>query len=268
MSPIASNPADQTIRIAQIQRLAQKGTWRLDTMRSHQRDVLIWFTRGQGRITVGGVTRGFGPHNAIFVPAGVMHCYDVTAAVSGVVAYLPKISHVTMPTSHTHLRIRDAQSQSELTGLLDTLQRELESDRPAAMQAASMYAGLLSVWIARQIETGDADAPKQTAATRLVAQYTDLIEHSLGAGLSAGNYAEQLGVTATHLSRVCKSTCGRNASTLLNERRISEARRLLAETKEPINAIASDLGYRSAAYFSRAFHDHTGATPTDFRRSA
>jgi AraC-like DNA-binding protein len=192
----------------------------------------------------------------------------VSANVSGVVAYLPKISHVTMPTNHTHLRIRDAQSQSELTGLLDTLQRELDSDKPAAMQAASMYAGLLSVWIARQVETGDADAPRQTAAMKLVKQYTDLIEHGLHSGQTAGNYAETLGVTSTHLTRVCKSTCGRNASTLLAERLISEAQSLLSDTKRPINEIAANLGYRSPAYFSRAFQSHTGVTPSRFRQSA
>lgn len=263
-----SDPQDQNIRLVQLQRVAQQGKWRFETMRSHQRDILLWFTRGQGRITVGGVTRGFGPHNAIFIPAGVMYCHDISATMSGVVAYIPRLSHVTMPSSHMHLRIRDAHVQAELTGLLDTLKRELDSDRPAAMQAASMYAGLLSVWLARQIETNAVDTPDQTAAIKLVTKYTDLIENGLGTGESAGGYAAKMGVTATHLSRVCKATCGRNASTLLSERLISEARYLLVETQRPVNQIATDLGYRSAAYFSRAFQSQTGQTPSRFRKSA
>jgi AraC-like DNA-binding protein len=36
----------------------------------------------------------------------------------------------------------------------------------------------------------------------------------------------------------------------------------------PIKDIASSLGFASAAYFTRAFQNHTGRTPSQFRRGA
>ena len=81
------------------------------------------------------------------------------------------------------------------------------------------------------------------------------------------DYARELGVTPTHLSRVCRETCGRPASALLHDRQLFEARRLLAETKIPVQDIAEALGFGSAAYFSRSFQARTGKTPTAFRRA-
>ncbi|HDR29511.1 helix-turn-helix domain-containing protein, partial [Rhodovulum sp.] len=73
--------------------------------------------------------------------------------------------------------------------------------------------------------------------------------------------------TSTHLTRTCNQTCGRSASDLLAERKIGEARRLLADTRAPIKEIAAALGYASPAYFTRAFQSRTGTTPTAFRKA-
>lgn len=34
----------------------------------------------------------------------------------------------------------------------------------------------------------------------------------------------------------------------------------------PIAQIASDTGFKSAAYFSKFFHEHVGSSPVQFRR--
>jgi AraC-like DNA-binding protein len=50
------------------------------------------------------------------------------------------------------------------------------------------------------------------------------------------------------------------------ERRITEAKALLRETREPIKAIAANLGFHDAAHFSRRFRAWVGQTPLDYRR--
>ena len=68
-------------RVVPLGRLAQGGRWRTEAMRGYPNPVLMWFTRGQGRFTMAGVTRGFGAHNAFFLPPGTMHGFEVTAQV-------------------------------------------------------------------------------------------------------------------------------------------------------------------------------------------
>ncbi len=259
-------PPQADIRISSVQQLAQGGRWRTEAMRSHGRDLLLWFTCGQGRITVAGVTRGYGAHNAIFIPAGTMHGFETTAKVFGSAVFLPTGLGIPMPDSPLHLRIRDNTAQNELSAILQDMQSECASDLPMRETALMHMAGLLSVWLRRQALRSGEEAPHPGRGEMLVRRYTEMIERDLTSGKSVAEYAAELGVTPTHLSRLCNRACGRPASALLADRLIFEARRLLSETRDPINVIARRLGYGSPAYFTRAFQQHTGLTPSAFRK--
>jgi hypothetical protein len=52
-------PSGSQARLMAIPRLAAGGRWRVEAMRSLSEPMLLWFTKGQGRITVAGVTRGY-----------------------------------------------------------------------------------------------------------------------------------------------------------------------------------------------------------------
>jgi AraC family transcriptional activator of pobA len=100
-----------------------------------------------------------------------------------------------------------------------------------------------------------------------VARFTALLETEFRSGAGVGDMAAALGVTPTHLTRCCRAACGRSAIDLLQDRRIFEARRLLAETDLPVGRVGESLGFTSAAYFTRAFQHMTGVTPSAFRRA-
>ena len=259
--------APSNLRIVPIARLAQGGRWRAEAMRALSEPCLLWFTRGQGRITMGGETRGYGPHNAVFIPAGVMHGFEVGPQTHGQAIFFGRDSDVTLPEMPQHLRIREAGPQAELSGIIEAVQRELDSTRPGADRAARHHLGLLGVWLERQIAPANADTPRPSAAKRLVARYSALLERDFRSGHGVSDFAAELGVTSTHLTRSCRETCGRAAHDLLQDRKMFEARRLLADTRVPVKQIADALGFASPAYFTRAFHAKTGKTPTQFRRA-
>lgn len=236
-------------------------------MRSLSEPCLIWFTKGQGRITVSGVTRGYTAHNAVFVPAGIMHAFEAGPQVFGTALFFGRSADVVLPKSALHLRIRDVHSQQELNVLLDSLGRELDSGTPAHDRAAAAYAGLIGVWLERQARKADViEAPRQDATRRLVTRYTALLERNYRTGMGVAEFAAALGVTPTHLTRCCNAACGHPAIALLQDRRLFEARKLLTETRLPVGKIAEQLGFTSAAYFSRAFQHLAGKSPTAFRK--
>ena len=251
MHPLAQNP--------------QAGRWRTEAMRSHATPRLVFIAKGQGRITVAGLTRGYNVNNLIFIPAHTMYGMEVGPTVFGQILTIPAAMAAEWPAEPVHLRLRDVTVQREFTTLLDALERELKQATPS--RAAHYHLGLLSVFFERQVallptEPGIAD----TTAARLVAAYTDLIERDYRSGKGVAQYAAALGVTTTHLTRCCKQTCGRAALALLNDRLTYEACVLLRESALPIRQIAADLGFTSAAYFTRAFQARMGRTPSDFRR--
>lgn len=260
-------PEPSQMRLVAIPRLAAGGRWRVEAMRTLSEPCFLWFTKGQGRITIAGVTRGYTSHNAIFIPAGVMHGFEVGPQVFGSAIFFGRNSTVTLPEEPQHLRIREVHAQQELNIVLDAIQREMDSNTPAHDRATRHYLGLLGVWLERQSARVAAETPRPDAAKRLVARYTKLMEREFRTGSGVGEIAAALGVTSTHLTRCCRQACGRSAIELLQDRRIFEARRLLSETDMAVGRIGESLGFASAAYFTRAFQNLTGVSPTAFRRA-
>jgi AraC family transcriptional regulator, transcriptional activator of pobA len=255
-------------RMTSLARMAQGGKWRVEAMRSYSRPFLLWFTRGQGRITVNGVTRGYGPHNAVFIPAGTMHGFDMVGTVHGQAIFFPRGVDLGLPATSLHLRLRDATVQAEITALVDAMERELNRDQPGMDRALYHHAGLVAVWLERQaaaLSPADRATSRPKASVRLAEAYSTLLERDFRSGKGVADYAAELGVTPTHLSRVCNETCGRPAHGLLQDRVLFEARRLLRDTALPVKDVARTLGFTSPAYFTRAFQVRTGLTPSEFR---
>lgn len=257
----------QAYDVVSVGRLAQGGKWRTEAMRSYSRPVLIWFTKGQGRITISGIKRGYGAHNAIFLPAGTMHAFDILGHVHGNVLFMPDDPKLGLPDDVVHLRIRDARRQAELTGMVEQMAQEIDRKDEGSARALDALAGLLAVWLSRQDELRDPDVTDLNATNRLVSAYASLLERDFRQPKSVSAYAAELGVTSTHLSRVCKQALGVPASDLRADRLHLEARRLLRETDMAIKDVARELGFASAAYFTRAFTRAVGDTPSHFRKS-
>lgn len=100
----------------------------------------------------------------------------------------------------------------------------------------------------------------------LAEKYAALVERGFRSGKGVSDYAEQLGVTPTHLSRICRDASGRPALAILQERIMHEACTMLVDSDMAARDIAAELGFSSAAYFTRAFSKLTGRTPSEFRK--
>lgn len=246
---------------------ARAAPWRLELPHSNAAHALIWVTRGQARATVDGLRRGVGVHNALAVPADTLFSLDMGSACYGLVCLIRPGGPALMPDRPQHLRIRDVQAQTELTGLLDAMQREAREDRPFQDEALGAQAALITVWLRRAMITHELDA-RPSAAERLVTAYAALIEQNYRSGRPMAEYARDLGVTPTHLTRSCKACSGRTAADLLTGRTLHAAREMLEDGTDAVRMIAAQLGFRSAAYFSRFILHHTGHSPSTLRKRA
>ncbi len=258
---------DPALALASISFAGPASRWRTEAMRSHETARLIHITKGQGRITVAGLTNGYGPNNLISVPPHTMYGMEVGPSVFGQILSVPAATD--WPDVPFHLRLLDVDPQKELVTLMESIERELAPKGDP--RAAQCYLGLLAIFVERQLASRDPasiDTRRATAAAKLVAQYTTMIAKDFQNDRSVSDYAAALGVTPTHLTRSCRKTCDRSALALLNDRIHFEACVMLKETKFSIQSIAQQLGFRSPAYFTRSFQEKSGATPSDFRRTS
>jgi AraC-like DNA-binding protein len=244
-----------------------QGAWKLEMLHSSPRHRLYWITRGQGRITVNGITRGYGPNTAVFVPARGQLALELPAQTQGLELCLPPDASLGLPGDALHLRVSNIEAQASLTSHLEKIEREIAAQAPAMERALTAYSLLVSAWITRELTRHDGSVLREKSH-RLAELFAERMEAQFRTGRGVADYAAQLQVTPTHLSRVCREASGRPAHALLVERIMSEARRLLIDTDMPAREIAEHLGFSSAAYFTRAFAQATGQTPSDFRAPA
>lgn len=253
------------IRISTLAALTGGQDWRLNLAHSRDEHLLIWTTRGQGRLVLNGTRRGYGTHNAIFVPAGHLFSMEVGRQVIGQVAHVPVGSEARLPEGPRQLRLRDATAISEMTGLLEAAQREVAAGRPLVQDALDGYFALVSVWLRRQITLPEHLPAPLTAAGRLSRKVCERIAEQYASPMTISDHAAALGVTPTHLARACKAATGHTAADLLTQRVLHAARTALVETDVAMQDIARHLGFGSAAYFTRFMQAHTGQTPSALR---
>jgi AraC-like DNA-binding protein len=58
----------------------------------------------------------------------------------------------------------------------------------------------------------------------------------------------------------------RSYTELLAEMRVTEARRLLLHSNKSLAQVAAELGFSDQSYFTKVFKQHTGMTPSEYRR--
>ncbi|WP_326296176.1 helix-turn-helix transcriptional regulator [Mesobacterium hydrothermale] len=261
----APAPVSGGVRLVPLAQLTASNSWRLSLQHDRPENLLVWFTRGQGRVTVNGVRRGIGAHNAIYLPARTLIAIEPGPQSLAQVLISPTGLTGQLPHRPVHLRVRESLAQGELTAELDAIQRELREDRPYMAAALQARIGLVAVWLHRQVEAGSSDAPRETAAHRLVKRFAARVVAQYNTDQTMAEHAEALNVTPTHLTRVCREACGLTAADILTQRRLYEARLRLAQPRPAIQDIASDLGFTSAAYFTRFVQQHTGMTPSALR---
>lgn len=148
---------------------------------------------------------------------------------------------------------------------LDALADELRTRRDGYAEAARAHVTLLLVRLAR-LSTDVPDDLRRHDEPLLAAAF-DAIEARFRDPVSTRDVAAAVGVSPGHLTTVLRSTTGRTVGQWLTERRLQEARRLLATTELAIAAIATRVGYPDPGYFVRRFRAAHGVTPLQWRRA-
>ena len=78
-------------------------------------------------------------------------------------------------------------------------------------------------------------------------------------------FGQELGLSASYLSKTFKHVAGRNFRSLLLQTRHLRAAELLRETDLPVKEISARCGYKHVSDFSASFKRVYGDSPTGYR---
>lgn len=154
---------------------------------------------------------------------------------------------------------------SEFAGLLAHLAGEFAGAAPGRVHALHAMATLVAVRFVRERGVQFEREQRPGARDTLVRRFSALVERHYASPQPLEFYAGQLGVTPDHLSRSCRAVTRKSALQLLHDRRMLEARRLLAYTPMPVVEVAGQTGFEDPAYFSRFFRREVGHSPSEYR---
>lgn len=166
------------------------------------------------------------------------------------------------------VRLLAPQERSRCAVFFRALDDELargRADRPALRALVE----LLVVGYSRAAVTlPDGGALARTSAERLAAEVLEVIDSRFAERLSLAEVAARLARAPASVARAAREVTGRSVLELIVERRMQEARRLLAASEMSIGEIAGQVGYPSVGYFHRVFRRVTGMTPQRWRSGA
>ncbi len=215
-------------------------------------------------------------HCVIWIPPGVVHSFDFLPGTLGrVISFSDDLL-----LNQTDSRIRTLFSQSPNTAdcivyslksaefkqlklLASELEQELERMQLGqALMAQSLVNAIFINIYRRQEELGQI----QTNHTNtLWWEFKRLLDKHYREHLSVAEFADLLSITPSKLNRLAKQFSQKNVKFHTQQRLLTEIKRKLLFTRQSIDEITYELGFKDSGYFCRFFKRNTNMTPGEFR---
>lgn len=167
-----------------------------------------------------------------------------------------------------HLRGGDLPQAAWLQTTLQFMQSEVEAGRPGAEAVVKRLVGVLFIhMVRRHFEQNPSSANLLAGmADRHIGLSLQLLHQSPQAAWTLESLARQVGLSRSALATRFHQLVGQPPMYYLALWRMQLARRLLHDTALGTEAIASKVGFESAAAFAKAFKRMVGSTPGAFRK--
>lgn len=112
--------------------------------------------------------------------------------------------------------------------------------------------------------TADTETTEKESEVSHIVEYIDKNYEFIE---SLDSIAKHFYVSRSHLCRMFKKATGMTVVTYLNEVRITNACKMLADTDYSITDVYIKCGFNYSSYFANVFKKVTGQTPTEFKES-
>lgn len=158
---------------------------------------------------------------------------------------------------------------------MSRLLNQVKNYRGEGIAANLFYEGKVAEAVALIVERSNATKKKHEARRHLSTQ--DIRQMEIITSYLNDHYAQD-----TALDQLCKIACmgatklqttfkqyhGCNITEYIQQRRMSQAEHLLANTELTIGQVAQSVGYSKASRFAELFRKSTGLLPSEFRKMA
>ncbi|WP_296424612.1 AraC family transcriptional regulator [Yoonia sp.] len=172
--------------------------------------------------------------------------------------------------SHRPHIVRLTETDTDFARLIqcfETIVDEITENGPGTEIVVEVQVRMILIRLWRQ-SLRDTKGPRPARRQHwILPAFRQLIETHFRNRWTVSQYADAMHITPDRLHDICTRALDRAPSVLVQQRLIYEAQLLLERSSKSIDQIAHDLGFKTAAHFSRAFRTATGAPPARYRKS-
>lgn len=242
---------------------------------------LIFIHQGSAEVYLNNTKNCVEAPSILLIPAGTVHSLQYSKDVDGPSITVSQnsieiIARALMPNLIQIVyrpQIFSIPTSLVADSIMDTylrIEKELKSDEYGSFYiCVSLFATILIELTRMHMHaTQSMDLPAISRKALLINKFLSLIYERDKVHASVKVYADEIGVTPGHLSRLCREVLGVPAIQVINNRVIQDAQKELIHTAQSIKQIADVLGFADEAYFMRFFKKHIGLSPTQFRELA
>lgn len=196
---------------------------------------------------------------------GQVHCWDFTQIPKGyVLMFKEEVLHnyagarTKLYELQPEIRLRDIY---ELAALFEQALQAYQSD-PYSEEMLYAYLNLI---ILKLYQHSIHQTISNPPTLSLLYTYKKLVNQKFRDMRLVREYAEALHSSSARLNEASQAALGKNASSIIKERIVLEAKNLLFHTDKTIAEITVDLRFSDASNFVKFFKSHTGLTPHKYR---
>jgi len=252
--------------------------WRIGVHRHTNLLQILLIERGGGEVLYETAMTAFDAPAIIVVPPTMAHGFRFQSSTDGwVVSFTEDVARTFGDAAgDTIARLKRLtmdpvvavaeNDMTRLSGLCARLSEEHMFSREGYRIAVNCYLALIAVEVKRL--TMDRGTATPLFKDAVIERLLDLIEGNFRSRRLLNFYAAKLAMTSDGLNKHVKRITGVTAGQLIRRRVVTEAKRQLAFSDQPINEIAYDLAYADPSHFVRSFRKETGVTPRAFRAKA
>ena len=276
-------PDDSAFGFIHIETISSRSSVHDWTIRAHRHRNLfqvLLIEQGGGEMSFETATVPFSAPAAILVPATTAHGFRFTPQVTDgwVVSFTEDVADALgdesgealarLKTAATDplLPLANAAEVKRLSALCVELNDEASLAREGHRLAMRALLALIAIEVVRlAVSRARSGAVTLSRADARVEELRALVEEHFRKERLISFYAEKLTMTPDRLNDHVKRASGVTAGHLIRQRVLTEAKRQLVFTNQPINEIAYDLAFSDPSHFTRFFRKQTGMTPQAFR---
>ena len=277
-------PDDQAFDFIHIETISSRSSVHDWTIRAHRHRNLfqiLLIEQGGGEMTFEAATIAFAAPCAILVPPTIAHGFRFRAGVTdGWVSTFTEdvaqtigdrrgeaLARLKLLADEPVVPLGEAEA-ARLSKLALELHEEGLLARAGFRIAMRGLLALIAIGVARSAAARDGPHPGQSQpepAGGTVEALRKLVEEHFHQERQLAFYADKLAMTVDRLNDHVRRATGVTAGHLIRQRVLTEAKRQLVFTNQPIHEIAYDLAFSDPSHFARFFRKQTGTTPHEFR---